>query len=487
VISHENNSCLKTKKLILLIGTFFLICSIVIIKGDYNNMVDFTGDEWDYQSIAVNNYFGYDFLTTGRIKEIEAYKFENLDSGKIQFWERFSGQMAYNRSPLYPFFVASIYKLCGINPAIVKYIQLLLIAASGLLLVFIGRLAWGEKGFYIGYVSFIFFVFLNYRFSEHLMPENWQFLFLALITICLFYHYKGSRTYSIILGILLGISCLNKGTTFFLFPLIFFADLFYCRFKNKVRWQNMGLFAIGFLVITGLWSFDVSKQRNQFTFISSQTSEVILDGNNEYCKDGLWHPEWKGNLNSFYNTDKMTNKPKILRVINFYIENPGSLSNFPGKIKKAYAPVFSFIALITFYLILLSLRLYLESDVNYKGFYKLIIKTITVLLFCFSICFGLFSKAVPEVVFFSLLLLIFFFSLAFYKGVLKKVDLPFEFFIIFLNFLIFTLTFYVCNETYPSRYVKTMDGIFILVSVYLFFEIIRNSSKFILEYRKIKN
>jgi len=464
-----------------------LLCAIVIIEGKYDNKVDFTGDEWDYQSIAVNNYFGYAFLTTGRIKEIEAYKFKNLDDGKIKFWERFSGRKAFNRSPLYPFFVSFIYRLFGINPAIVKYIQLLLIVTSGMLLVPIGRLAWGDKGYYIGYLSFILFVFLNYRFPEHLMPENWQFLFLSLITICMFNHYKGSRTYSILLGILLGISCLNKGTTFFLFPLIILSDLYYFRFKNKVHWQNICLFAIGFIVITGLWSLEVSKQRNQFTFISSQTSDVILDGNNEYCKDGLWHPEWKGNPDSFYNTDKMNNKPVFLRVINFYMANPGSLSNFPGKIKKAFTPVYSFITLITFYLILLSLRLYHESGTTYKGLTRLFVKIIMVLLFCFSICFGLFSWTLPDIVFFLLLLLIFFFSIIYHKGVLKKVNLPFEFFVVFLNFLIFTLTFYVCNETYPSRYIKTMDGIFILVSVYLFFEIISNSSKFILDSMKIRN
>lgn len=477
---------MKTKKLILLIGTTILICTIVIIKGDYDKMVDFTGDEWEYQSIGVNSYFGYDFLTTGRIKEIEAYKFKNLDNAKIQFWERFSGQKAYYRSPFYPFFVSIIYKLCGINPVIVKYIQLLLILSSGLLLILIGRLAWGEKGFYIGYVSFILFVILNYRFPEHLMPENWQFLFLSLMTICLFNHFKGSRIHSILLGIILGISCLNKGTTFFLFPLIILFNLYYLIFKNKKQWQNLSLFAFGFIVITGPWTLKISQETNQFTFISTQTSEVLLDGNNEYCKDGLWHPEWRENPNSFYNTDKMKDKTKILRVINFYKKNPGSLSNFPGKIKKAYAPVYSFIALITFYLILLSIRLYHESDSSTKGLNKLFNKIMMVLLFCFSIYFGLFSKTLTDMLFFSILFLIFLFSLVYYKGVIKNVDLPFEFFIIFLNFLIFTFTFYVCNETYPSRYVKTMDGIFILVSVYLLFEIISNSCKFILESRKTK-
>jgi hypothetical protein len=57
------------------------------------------------------------------------------------------------------------------------------------------------------------------------------------------------------------------------------------------------------------------------------------------------------------------------------------------------------------------------------------------------------------------------------KCLTKNLELPSEFFIIILNFFIFTLVFYVCNETYPSRYVRTMDGILILLSFYLLFEI----------------
>jgi hypothetical protein len=50
---------------------------------------------------------------------------------------------------------------------------------------------------------------------------------------------------------------------------------------------------------------------------------------------------------------------------------------------------------------------------------------------------------------------------------------PVPFVIVFLNFFLFTLVFYVCNETYPSRYVKTMDGIFLLMCIYLFYKSIR--------------
>ena len=367
------------------------MCLIALIKSDYDNHVIFTGDEWDYQSIGVNFYYGYEFLTTGRIKDSTEYKFKELNNEKIQFWESASGKKAYYRAPFYPLFICVIYKAFGINPLIVKYFQLFILILSGLLLVFIGKLAWGDSGYTIGSFSSIIFVSLNYRFAGHLMSENWQFLFLSIITICMFYHYKGNKSSSIILGITLGLSCLNKGTTFFLFPLIIIADLVYSRTKNRIHWQNMLLFAVAFTVITLLWSVYLSIERDQITYISSQTGEVLLDGNNEFCNDGLWHPEWRNIPGSFYNNDNLSGKPMILRVINFYKKNPLHLLNFPAKIKAGFASIHSFIATITLFLIFLSEYIYIKSGAITDNRSRIACKLFTLSLFCFSILFWFFS------------------------------------------------------------------------------------------------
>ncbi len=352
---------------------------------------------------------------------------DSLDSGKINFWEKFSGNKAYHRAPFYPVFLSLLYKLVGISPLIIKYIQLLLIIISGLLLIPIARLAFGEKSFKVGLISFIAFVLLNYKFSEHLMPENWQFLFLALTIICLFYHHDGSKTHSILLGIILGISVLNKGTTFFFFPIIIVFDLFFGRLRNGKYMVNLIIFACSFILVTGVWSLWLSLERHRFTFVSAQPADVLLDGNNEFCSDGLWHPEWRNKPGSFYNIDQKGDQPEIIRVVNFYIKNPVNLGNFPAKIKAGFLPVYSFLALIFVCGILITLH---------------IIKKITQKSS---------SEQIPKLFSFSI---------------------PVPFVLCFLNFLLFTLVFYSNDETYPSRYVKTMDGIFILMCVYLFLKTI---------------
>lgn len=465
---------LKKTKLILLSITFIVVFLFTLFKGDYTNKVIFTGDEWDYQSIGVNNYFGYGFLTTGRILPAETYRIDSLSPAKIKFWENFSGRKAYHRGPFYPLFVCLAYQAVGINPIIIKYFQLFLLVVSGFLLVIIGKLAWGEKGFYIGLLGFLVFVALNHRFSEHLMPENWQFLFLSLITICLFYHYRGSKMHSIVLGIILGISLLNKGTTIFLFPLIILIDLYYILFKNRNHLLNMLLFAAAVVFITGTWSVYATIQRHQFTFINTQSGEVLLEGNNEYCTDGLWHPEWKAQANSFYNTDNRDGQPGIVRVVNFYYSNPQYISNFAAKIKQGFSPIYSFIALISLYSVLISWLVLFKAKFQPNIGSRLPAYTIAILLLGFSCFFGFCSKSIHALQFSYVVAGMFFLSAIFYRRLLKvPVTIPLPFVIVFLNFFVFTLAFYVCNETYLSRYVKTMDGIFILTDLYLLFVIFK--------------
>lgn len=442
---------------------------LILLK--YDNNVVFTGDEWDYQSIGVNSYYGYEFLTTGRLEEAEVYRFTALDNGKIRFWEGFSGKKAFYRVPFYPLFVSFTYKLFGINPIIIKYIQLFIVVTAGLLLVFIGRMVWNERGLYIGYLSFILFVGLNCRFTAHLMPENWQLLFLSAITICLLFHYRGSLAFSMILGLTLGLSCLNKGTTFLLLPLIIVSDILYWRIRNRSHWKNLILFMVFFAVITGPWSLYVSNERNELTFLSAQTNEVLLDGNNEFCSDGLWHPEWRDIADSWYNTDKMDSKSGAIRVLNFYVNNPREIANLTAKFKAGFATVPSFNAMISIYLVFLTSCMYFKSRCLLSGLSRASAVLFALLILIFSICFGIWSRLINDYMFISFIAFIILLSAVFTRRLKQELKLPMEFFIILLNFLIFTLAFYVCNETYPSRYVKTMDGVFLLSGFYFLLRI----------------
>jgi len=405
---------MKKNQKYLLVLVIAAAVVFIMIRGNYTNSVIFTGDEWEYQSIGVNFYYGHDFLTTGLIENAETYKITSLDEGKMEFWKRFSGFKAIHRSPLYPFFICSVYKVAGINPVLVKYIQLLILFVSAFLLIIIGRYLWGDKGFYIGIASFLAFIILNYKYPEHLMPETFQSFFLHLLILCTARYYRGSIGSAIAAGIILGISALNKGTMILLFPMMIIYGVYRIWTSHKHNYTGLIMFAAGFLVVTGSGSMMLSIEQNRFIYISTQGNEVLLDGNNELCADGLWHPEWRENNSSYYHHDHGENWPSLFRVFQFYYNNPNFLFNLFPKITHGFCV--------------------LPSSI-----------------FCFA--FG--------------------FILLFIRWIQKAkapLFVPAYFYLVFLNFLIFTLLFYADNETYLSRYVKTMDGVFLLTGLYFLCE-----------------
>jgi 4-amino-4-deoxy-L-arabinose transferase-like glycosyltransferase len=457
---------LKKKSLILLvIGAILLL--FALRRGHFTNSVIFTGDEWDYQSIAVNYCDGHGYPVTGLIEEIDRYKIVDLTEEKIRFWQHFSGIKAFHRPPFYPVFLCVTYRLFGVNPLIIKYLQLIVLLCAGILLVVAGKLFWGEKGYFIGLLGFISFFILNRRFPEHLMPENWQFLFLSIITICLYFHYRGSVISSILLGTILGISVLNKGTTLLLFPLVILCDLYCMLFKRKGRLLNTLVFLIGFLAITGIWSGYLSSQVHHFTFVSTQSNEVLLDGNNEYCSDGLWHPEWRDDINAFYNADHGTHLD-MLRVISFYSHNPEYLLNIPAKIKAGFSPLLTFSFLLTLLMILLAIWLFKRSRTYTSKLYRYLAVPVALGLIVLAVYFGFFSGTLNKLQYsYLVILMLSLYALYYNQMSVSGFLVPREFILIFFNFFIFSVVFYVCNETYSSRYVKTMEGIFLLTDFYL--------------------
>ena len=89
---------MKLKKRHVLVGITVFLYLILVFKGNFKNSVIFAGDEWEYQAVAVNHYYGHGFLTTGRLEDTGKYKISELDIEKLHFWENKSGK-AYHRSP----------------------------------------------------------------------------------------------------------------------------------------------------------------------------------------------------------------------------------------------------------------------------------------------------------------------------------------------------------------------------------------------------
>ena len=299
------------------------------------------------------------------------------------------------------------------------------------------------------------------------MPESWQLFFFSIIVYSLFLHYKNRPLYSIVLGVALGISVLNKGTTLLIFPIVLIYDLYLIVTQAKLRIQNTSLFALSFLIITCSWSFYLSKQVHAPTFISLQANSVLLDGNNEYCTDGYWHPEWRNDSNCFYHQSQQKNKSNVGKVASFYLQNPVFLKNLSYKIEAGFHSLHVVQILLILFFAKLSILLFnwiTGNSGSNKRSITWILYLLLLLTFSFLFFFTSFIDNIPYtfVVLFFLIVQI---------GLPKNdinifIKLPTHFTILILNFFIFTILFYVCNEVYVSRYVKTMEGIILLSALY---------------------
>jgi hypothetical protein len=446
-------------KTILFIGFSILLYLFVAFTGNFKDSVTFSGDEWEYQAIAVNQYYGHGFMVTGRLEETDNYKITLLDSNKMSFWESKSGK-AFHRSPFYPGFLFIFYKLFGVHPLIVKLFQLLLIFIAGWLLIKIMEQVLGQRGFWVGLIAYLIFIVSTYRFAEHLMPENWQLLFISIITYLLFSHFRNKPVFSFLLGTVLAFSVLNKGTTFFLLPTILIYDIYLLVFQKTGRAINTLILLTSFALITGIWSFYLSGQINQPVFVTTQASEVLLDGNNEYCNDGLWHPEWRDNTQSYYYSPDLYNKPNVQKVLSFYFENPKYLRNVFSKLNAGFMSLFSFKVLLGIILTYMAVCFIERKNLKLNtGNFK--IGAVFIFLALTSIIF--YISQTDKYILSATVPILFVLSLLIDKGNSQnRVIVPVPFLIVFFNFLLFVLTFYSCNEVYISRYVKTMEGITIL-------------------------
>jgi len=96
---------------------------------------------------------------------------------------------------------------------------------------------------------------------------------------------------------------------------------------------------LSLVIIILPWTLYMSYKSEHFVFLSPQGYSLLLDDNNEQCVDGMWHPEWKENEYSFYNTDGIDNQYAINKVINFYWHNPNLFPRcMVNKFLKGFGP-----------------------------------------------------------------------------------------------------------------------------------------------------
>lgn len=163
-------------------------------------LIEFTppccgSDEGVYNSLAKNIVQQGEFVIT-------------KTDDRTQWAEKVYGA----KPPLYPFFLAIVYKIIGINHTAVKVIQIFVSATVGLLIYQIAKKIFSEK---VGLISLVVYTFFweTAFMSLNLLSENLYWLFLGLLVYLLIRTEKITIVVTALTGITVGLMTLDRATS----------------------------------------------------------------------------------------------------------------------------------------------------------------------------------------------------------------------------------------------------------------------------------
>lgn len=196
-----------------------------------------------------------------------------LESGRYEMWAKPSAYVA----PVYPFFLAGVFELCGENLLAVKLIHVALGAASVALIYFLAirfarplaallaALIMALHPEIIGVTGFIY--------TETL------FIFLLLATLLVLAHAIGTKKawHFLSAGALLGLTTLCRGVTL-QWPVFMLAVLMLS--SQRWMWLRRWVFAVaGMAVVMAPWTIRNYQRFHVFLPVATGSGDVLWTGN----------------------------------------------------------------------------------------------------------------------------------------------------------------------------------------------------------------
>ena len=369
------------------------------------------------------------------------------------------GEYDSYRTPGYTIFMGTIYKLFGISPEMVKKIQLLLIITVASFLPFVGFNYWKKSGFIAGFMGGVVYLSQYARnmpgdsaitYPNHIMTETLlAFTLFLLVMVFIFWERQRSPKRTFVLGLMIGVTLLVKGTNVFI-PLIVFIYLWHLLIKKTVSRLNLVTFVLGVAVMVLPWSYYASKISGRTVILSTQMTVALLDNNNEYADDGGWHPEgYSYNQDAFYNQPEIKSFSLPAKLMAFYVAYPEMFPNiFLAKIRLGFGGNIY----LKMSLMLIGFSLISQSVLSFLKKSGLMYLFMSLLLF-----FNWYMPFLPiNTLLFGLILIMVLTTLIDNKKI--KTDLPASFVILFLNYLLLIIV----TLGFP-RLTQVIDFVFILV------------------------
>ena len=321
---------------------------------DFDDTVPFSGDRWDYQSLAVNLVHGHGYQH-GAAEGWDTYRFivppgagarlyhpiDGLPEPAEQYF-RSGPRYSFYRTPGYPAFLATVYALTGVRPSIAKVVQALLLAACAAAFPLVSWWYWGTAGLLTGTLASV-------GFTVHSSPSPDEILSEPLFVFMLFFwaihlivwDQRPNVLRTVGFGVTTTALLFVKGTAIFM-PAAFLLYVFWKRIPHQRPFRLVCIYIATLISLTSLWGVYGYLKTGDVFLLSTQSRTLLLDSHNENTlDDGGWHPEWREqdrlDPRYLYNQAGVRDRPTAVKLARFWIQHWSELPrSFAEKLKQGY-------------------------------------------------------------------------------------------------------------------------------------------------------
>jgi tetratricopeptide (TPR) repeat protein len=215
-------------------------------------------------------------LPTFTVLIVDAFSYNEWAKNIIQ--NSWLGDKVFYQAPLYPYFIALIYKIFGIKLFAVRIIQVLMGSATCLLYYYISKKIWGVRAGVIASLLATFYSIYIFYVPLHLKPTLYIFLETSCILLLCLCFYEKKKRYFIASGVLLGLMVFTRGNTLLIVPFLLIWVFLSYNFKTAIR--NYLLILAGLLLILFPVIIRNYVVSGDFVITTSQAGPNFYIGNN---------------------------------------------------------------------------------------------------------------------------------------------------------------------------------------------------------------
>ena len=224
------------------------------------------------------------------------------------------GQHTAYRAPLYPLFLAAIYRIAGYRPEMVWVVQCVIGAATAGLTFVLARAFFSQRFSWLAGLVAAVYPPLLLSCGTLLSETLFTFLFLAALCTLAGNLWELTLRRAVVAGALLGLASLTRPIAFF-FPFAVAAGMVFVSLLRRGRWQILApvCFMACFLLVLAPWAVRNARVLGSPVLTTTEGGSSLWIG---------WHPDRRGfgfNINeklvAFLNQAGVTGELQVNRFL----------------------------------------------------------------------------------------------------------------------------------------------------------------------------